>query len=169
MSSSAIYWGAAQVVPHQEQRAVENLRRQGWPSLYPFFVQRSPGQSPRPSPLFPGYVFVCLRGNDSWAAINYTRGVLRLLASAEGRPFRVESGFVESIRRCLVPHPDLPGGLSQLLHPGTEVRAIRGPMTGFTAVVSWSEEDRLGLLFNMLGRELPEVEFSIRDVELIES
>jgi transcription antitermination factor NusG len=157
------FWGCAHVWASQERRAVDNLQRQGFRALFPFFIEhRTNGAMPQA--LFPGYVFIPLDLSTPWGSINSTRGVIRLLTSPAGIPQRVSAGFAESLERCLVPNP---WGPQPLIASGAVVRIRRGPLVSREGIVRWSRERRLGLLFSMFNREV-EVEFGVEDVEVLE-
>src|SRR6185436_2874335 len=117
-------------------------------------------------PMFPGYAFVRIVG-DAWGPICNTFGVIRLLTGCGGgdarRPQQISDDFISSMRSCVLDDPD---AALPVLDPGTLVRVTRGPLLSNVAAVRWSREDRLGLLFSLLGRQV-EIEFSLADVELV--
>jgi transcriptional antiterminator RfaH len=160
-------WGCAHVITRQERRAVTNLRRQGFRSLYPFFIQRTT-DGIMPQPLFPGYIFVLLDNTLSWSAISNTRGVIRLLTSEMGIPSRIDPVFINSLQRCLVPAPNQTQADEQLIPMGSIVRIRHGSFAGREAtVVGWSRNRRLELLFSLFRRETV-VEFDVRDIEVLD-
>jgi transcription antitermination factor NusG len=48
----------------------------------------------------------------------------------------------------------------------TRVRITRGALQNHEAIVRWSTEERAGLLFQILNREV-EIEFSVEEIERI--
>jgi transcriptional antiterminator RfaH len=166
VAESGLLWSAVQVRCGQEDRAVDNLKRQEFVALFPFFMERPPKGGPVAKPLFPGYVFVELLVGQPWAAINSTYGVIRLLASRFGTPHRLPEEFVTSLQRRLVPNPS--GRGAYCLAEGTVVRADTGPFAGQSAIVEWSAADRLGLLFSLFNREV-KIEFALADVTVQEA
>ena len=167
VEDSSSFWSAAQVYASQEHRAVINLERQGFTSFYPSFLERVPGLAlPKIRPLFPGYVFIEMQQGDPWAAINSTYGVIRLLVDRGSRsgadPQRVPDEFIVSMGRCLRPNPDGRGMLAE----GTRIRVLRGMLEDREAVVKWSRDERLGLLFMLFQRQV-EIELFLGDVEVL--
>jgi transcription antitermination factor NusG len=77
-------WACFQTYGACERKAVENLRRQSFTSVTPFFkVPPSllKPKAPREIPMFPCYGFVLLEDEQQWGCINSTPGVVRLLTN----------------------------------------------------------------------------------------
>jgi transcriptional antiterminator RfaH len=150
-------WYAVNTQPSREERADENLRRQGFESWLPRF-RRMRKHARRVdhvlAPLFPGYLFVRLdRDIERWRSINGTFGVIRLLCNGEV-PLAVPDGLVEEIMRrrdeCgLVVLPP------RCVAVGNTVKVALG---GFAELEGLVEEmprrDRVLLLLNLLGRQV---------------
>jgi transcriptional antiterminator RfaH len=148
-------WYVASVQPHQEARAERNLRLQGFEPWLPR-MRRSRRHARRIetvlAPFFPGYLFVRLNCEiERWRAINGTQGVRHLLCQ-DGRPAKVPSDFVETLRRS----SDEEGLLSARtddLKVGGEVRLISGPFMDYVgSLLRLTDQERVTLLLKVLGR-----------------
>ncbi len=167
---SESYWSCAQVVARQERRAVINLRRQGLEAMYPFFMGLNHRGESVSEPLFPGYIFLQIAATRTWSVVNSTYGILRLLVENDPagipRPCHIHGEFADSLAECyrsLRPNPSGSPAAGALLEEGAAVRILRGAFKDHNAEVEWSREDRLGLLFTILGRRA-RVELDRQDV-----
>ncbi len=153
-------WYVVNTLPHQEMRAVTNLRQQGYHAWLPS-IFRSRRHARRidtvRTPLFPGYLFVELDIDcEAWSSINGTFGVRRLICQRE-RPTAVPGSFMTALRETLddknsVAMPDMG------LQPGTKVRMIAGPFVNcIGTLLSLAAKDRVALLLNVLGQEVSTV------------
>jgi transcription elongation factor/antiterminator RfaH len=150
-------WYVASVQPHQEERADQNLRRQGFESWLPR-TRRSRRHARRIdmilAPFFPGYLFVRLNCElERWRSINGTRGVRHLLCQ-DGRPAQLPAGFVESLRDSA----DVEGLLTvpaEALKVGEPVRLASGPFADYVGtLVRLTDQGRVTLLLKLLGRDV---------------
>ena len=149
-----VKWYVVHARPHQERRAEENLRRQGYRVWLPL-MERSRRHARRietvRAPLFPGYLFVALdTGREAWHPINGTFGVRRLLTDGP-RPRALPEGFVAALRDATgadgVSTP-APGDLK----PGDAVTIAAGPFAECAAVVlRLAPADRVEVLLDVLG------------------
>ena len=150
-------WYAVNTQPHQEARADENLRRQGFYSWLPRFrrLRRHARRTDHVlAPLFPGYLFVRLDPEiERWRSINGTFGVVRLLCNGD-TPLAVPDGLVEEIMQRR------DGSGTVVLPPrrisvGEAVRIAVGPFADLEGLFQeMSGRDRVVLLFNLLGRKV---------------
>ena len=150
-------WYAVNTQPHQEARADENLRRQGFYSWLPQFrrLRRHARRTDHVlAPLFPGYLFVRLDPEiERWRSINGTFGVVRLLCNGD-TPLAVPDGLVEEImqRRDGSGIVVLP---PRRIAVGEAVRIAVGPFADLEGLFQeMSGRDRVVLLFNLLGRKV---------------
>ncbi|MCY4310853.1 MAG: transcriptional activator RfaH [Rhodospirillaceae bacterium] len=158
MSASTTRWYVVHARPHQERRAEENLRRQGYRVWLPVMA-RSRRHARRIEtvrvPLFPGYLFVALDlARDRWRAINGTFGVRRLVANG-ARPMALPEEFVASLHGATGAD-----GLSTMapadLQPGDAVTIVSGPFTEYAAVIlRLGSADRVEVLLDILGGRVP--------------
>lgn len=166
-----VMWACAQTLPSNESRALRNLRNQNYEAFFPFFFQRAKRKARSlVRPVFPGYVFIKIPPVRNWSPINHTYGVLRLLtkqaANDEYRqPWNVPEDFIRSMRRYIIESNRVIG---DPLHVGVRVRILVGSFINQEALITWRDEDRVGLLMAVLGREV-EIEFSLDDIQEIEA
>ena len=160
-------WTVAQVKPKQLERAIANLERQHFTVFNPVFTVKRIVRNRvvwLPEPVFPSYVFIELTDGQRWVPINSTFGVNRLLTrQADGSEYRepavIADAFITGLQRCSR-HEDKEGWR---LEPGTEIRILRGPLAGRTAIVTWSSSERVRFLLNLLNRDL-ELEIAVEHV-----
>lgn len=160
-------WFVAQLKPNGLGLARQNLDRQNIASFAPLMPatgQKSGQKSgqgagqrrgTKPRPLFPGYLFVAFDpGRPGWAAINNTRGVLRLVLSDPRRPVPLPAGLIAGLQaRCdasgLLQDPDR----TEALQTGDRIRVIAGPFADLvTRIDSLPDADRVGVLIEILNR-----------------
>ncbi|MCP1650332.1 transcription/translation regulatory transformer protein RfaH [Pseudomonas nitroreducens] len=139
-------WYLIQTKPHQEQRAEENLGRQGFTCYRPLVKLGS-----RAQPLFPGYLFIRLdQQHDNWFPIRSTRGVARIV-SFGAQPLAVADELVEGIRQRLLAMPERP---SSGFHEGQLVRVkCAGDCEVEAIFVCDDGTERALILLNLLQRE----------------
>lgn len=148
-----IRWYVVATRPSQEERATENLRRQGFDVWFPR-VQRTRRRARRFDtvlcPLFPGYLFVRLDlGGDHWRPISSTFGVRRLICGDSG-PCALPEGFVaELMSQC-------EGGILwdhvRRLEAGSKVRVVTGPFVDCIGTLICADSaTRVRLLLSVLG------------------
>ena len=169
MADAVSFWACAQTQPAQEQRALLNLRRQGFEAFYPFYLSTTKKlKQTVVRPVFASYVFVQLFEDHPWSSISNTYGVSRLLTrvvkNSDFRlPQRVPQDFMDGLTRYLKSSNSV---LGPEFTVNTRVRVLSGPMQNHQALVRWSNEERAGLLFQILNREVV-IEFSVEEIEAI--
>lgn len=150
-------WVALYTKPNQEGIALENVRRQSYNAYCPMIVRtvRHARRTKKVKrPLFSGYVFVGLDTEvDQWRPLLSTRGVQSLVCFGS-HPGELPSGFVEQLQEY-----EKSGVLEALatpdFKPGDLVSICDGPFRDFIArVVSHSDNERVWLLLDMMGREV---------------
>ena len=128
-------WFLLQTKVKQEQRAAENLERQGVVSFCPMIRIDKISRGRRAEVLdvlFPGYLFVQLgESSVSTTAVRSTRGVSHFVTSA-GAPIRVPQGLVEQLRQRMTADADVV--MSQLPKSGAKIQFIDGPFKGLNAL-----------------------------------
>jgi transcriptional antiterminator RfaH len=144
-------------LPHQETRAEQNLRRQGFAPWLPVF--RKARRHARKvdsvvAPLFPSYLFVQLDPDvDRWRSINGTFGVVKLLCSGDV-PRPVPDGLIDEIMR----RRNADGFVqicSRQFAVGEALRVATGPFAELEGIYEgMSGRERVVLLLNMLGRKV---------------
>jgi transcriptional antiterminator RfaH len=152
-------WGVVRTKPGQEAVAKLNVERQGLKAFLP--KARESGRATL-SPLFPGYLFVCIA--DRWSFLNNTIGVSRLLMDGD-RPARVPRKVMKQLRaeqgkQGFIDLRDDTGPLS----PGDPVIVKRGAFVSFKAVyISTAPNERVKLLMEFLGGKV-DIELRRRDI-----
>ncbi|WP_085798166.1 transcription termination/antitermination protein NusG [Falsiruegeria litorea] len=149
-------WYVAQLKPNGLRQAAVHLARQGFRTFAPtYHLSHGAGRKAQQRSLFPGYIFVSFdKEREQWTAINHTRGVNRLLADNPTRPAPLPQTFMESLfERC-----DESGTLlrPEDLSAGDRARILSGPFASLIGKVTHaSDQERVALLVNLLGRTVP--------------
>jgi len=146
-------WYALHIKPHQENLAQHSLQKLGVESFCPLLKQTKLIRRRRQTvigPLFPGYLFARINPEIHCRAVNYARGVRRLVAFGE-IPVVVDDQIIESIK-SKIKHESAAIPLC-LFTPGQIVRIQEGPLRGFEAVFEreMSDQQRVALLLQMLS------------------
>ena len=148
-------WFAIQTRPNTEAAAESNLRALPIETLLPLARRpvRHATRAPRMvlRPLFPGYLFARFCAAVSLRAVNYTRGVLRVLGGAPDRPWPMDDEIVTALRARLgsegfVELRERPFG------SGDSVRVTAGPLTGWSGIFDCelSDAERVVILIETL-------------------
>lgn len=142
-------WYLVHCKPREDERALENLERQGFQCYRPMLaVEQCLGNRKRVADraLFPGYLFIRLdRVRDNWALIRSTRGVIQLVRFGD-YPVRVADSVIERIRIRLSSVETEP-----YLKPGELVRIVEGAFSQLEAIFVANDGDlRVILLLNIL-------------------
>ena len=150
-------WYVVNTLPHQERRADENLRRQGFETWLPEFRRRRRHARRVDmilTPLFPGYMFVSMDVElERWRSINGTFGVVKLLCEGD-RPKAVPAALIDGLMQrrddtgiVVVP--------PRKFVAGEAVRVAAGPFADLEGLFEEkSGRARVYLLFNLLGRQV---------------
>lgn len=150
-----LHWFAIQTRPNAEIAAESQLRSLPVETLLPLARRpvRHATRAPRVvlRPLFPGYLFARFCAAVSLRAVSYSRGVVRVLGSANDRPWPVDDAIVVSIRERLGPE-----GCVELVQSafgaGDSVRITSGPLRGWSGVFDseLSDAQRVVILIETL-------------------
>lgn len=144
-------WYAVQCKPRQEQRAEENLLRQGYECYSPKYIRQRflRGQKTLvEESLFPGYLFVNVSQDANWVTLRYTRGVTRIVSSG-GRPLVVRDEVIAQLKRR-----DEAQVQVHKIAVGESVVIGDGPLSGLEAIfMSMDGDERVVLLMNLLHRQ----------------
>jgi len=167
---SAPCWAVAATHPQAETWAAANLNRLGYPTYLPLHAIRTRDRITHSLtrialvPLFPGYIFLALDGDD-WRPARYALGVRHLLM-CDDRPGIVRKGTVEALqasedaRRTIPP----PGALWAAGDPCTP---SHGPFHGLPAAVVAIDAEIATIAVMMLGAlrrvQIPVEHLSRRD------
>ncbi len=151
-------WFVAHTLPQAEQRAVLNLRRQGFKAYLPRY--RKQRRHARRvdwilAPLFPRYVFIAMDpARPRWRSINGTFGVHCLVCRGD-RPASVPDGVVQDN----VTREDADGAVALdpgPLRKGDRLRVLAGAFAERVGLFEqMAEADRVVMLLDLLGRQVP--------------
>ncbi|MFG0631985.1 transcription/translation regulatory transformer protein RfaH [Pseudomonas sp. xss_2] len=143
-------WFLVQCKPRQDQRAEENLKRQGYECALLRCrrerLERGKLQV-KLEPLFPGYLFIQMTDESNWAPLRSTRGVSHVV-SFGGQPLPVSAELVAHLRHRAEIE------ITTRYKVGDNVRITNGSFAAFDAVfVEMDGEDRAHLLIRLLSRQ----------------
>jgi len=144
-------WYLVQCKARQDERAEENLLRQGYVCYRPTHrcerLLRGQRQMLEES-LFPGYLFIRIGQQDNWGPLRSTRGVIRIV-SFGNQPLSVSDGVIEQLQQ----HDHEPC-TKELFSAGEKVRITEGPFSELEAIFQeMDRNERVVLLLNFLQRE----------------
>ncbi|MEX6502152.1 transcription/translation regulatory transformer protein RfaH [Pseudomonas zhanjiangensis] len=143
-------WYLVQCKPRQDERAEDNLLRQGYACYRPQHsrerILRGRRQTIAES-LFPGYLFIQLAADGNWAPLRSTRGVSRVIGFG-GMPLPVDDRLIKQLRQRAA------AGIEQLFQAGDRVRITTGSFAELDAIFTAMDgEQRVVLLLNLLSRQ----------------
>ena len=143
-----MHWYLVYTKPRQEQCALDNLQRQGYPCYLPTIPTEKIRQgllAVVDAPLFPRYLFIHLGQGDtakSWAPIRSTRGVSRLVSFGV-EPARVADGLIAALRAQEATAQSDP---ARLFRPGERVRLTQGPFAGIEGIYHMTDGERRAMV-----------------------
>ena len=149
-------WIVVYTKPHDENRALANLLRQGFDAYLPRYkaVRRHARKVENvQKPLFPRYMFVSIDPDAGrWRPILSTYGVSGIVMDGD-RPAIAPDGVVDAIRaRAASGDFDRTGPLCNL-QPGDDVRVLDGPFADLVGrLQAVDDKDRVCVLLQMMGR-----------------
>lgn len=143
-------WYLVQCKPRQDERAEDNLLRQGYTCYRPQHscerIVRGRRQTIAES-LFPGYLFIQLSVDSNWAPLRSTRGVNRVIGFG-GMPLPVDSSLIADLRQRTTTD------VQPLLQTGDSVRIIEGTFADLDAIFMAMDGEQRGiLLLDLLNRQ----------------
>lgn len=144
-------WYLLQCKVRQDERAEENLVRQGYECLRPTLSRERVIRGKRQrvvESLFPGYLFIRVAVGANWGPLRSTRGVLRVVGFGEGAlPIDVE--VIAQLKQRVEQVSSPP-----VLIPGETVHIVSGPFAELDAIFcAMDGDERVVLLLNLLQRE----------------
>ena len=143
-------WYLVQCKPRQDERAEENLQRQGYQCSRPACRRerqlRGQMQYVHES-LFPGYLFIHMPEGANWAPLRSTRGVARVVAFG-GRPLAVSHELVAQLHDRADTH------IITAYKPGDKVTILDQGFAGIESIfMTMDGEERVILLINLMNRQ----------------
>lgn len=148
-SHDSCHWYVVRTKPRQEQRALENLEKQGFECYLPTVARSKKGRSRvivTQEPLFKNYLFVRLNLVSSPSyLIRSTYGVSQLVRVGAHPVVAPESLIAQLRQRIQEPEP--------LFRTGEAVQIISGPFRDLEGVFQMSDgADRALILIEFLGK-----------------
>jgi transcriptional antiterminator RfaH len=147
-----VTWLVAFTKPRSEVLAQEHLERQGFEVLCPLMrvqKKRRLKWTWIEEPLFPRYVFVGAKPEQSWAPVRSTVGVASLVKFG-GTYATVPESLIDILRSGA----EEPQVHRPLFTQGQKLRIIAGPFASLEAVFEMQEgADRAMVLLDLLGRQ----------------
>lgn len=155
-NEKTMHWLLAQLKPNAVSIAKRNLERQGFRCFVPLErrTRRQRGQlTSVKAPLFPGYVFVGIKAEESpWRAIRSTYGVTKLVSFGL-KPAIVPMGIIgELMRSC-----DKDGCIQDYCKVAEkdQVEISHGPLASFLGIVEkLAPNERAWVLIDMMGKSV---------------
>ena len=143
-------WYLVQCKPRQDERAEENLLRQGYgcsrPTCRRERILRGQMQYVQES-LFPGYLFIHMPEGANWAPLRSTRGVARVVAFG-GRPLAVGHELIVQLQSRARTH------IIATFNPGDKVTILDQGFAGIESIfMTMDGEERVILLINLMNRQ----------------
>lgn len=146
-SEDSTSWYALAVKPRQEDRATDNLKAWGIPTLVP---KVDVGATGRRKLLFPGYIFARFALAHMAHKIRFTRGI-SYIVSFGGRPAEVADEIIAAISNRM--RSDGAITLGRSLRPGDPVVITAGPLRDFEGVFEeeLSDGERVRILLDTVA------------------
>lgn len=148
------YWLVAMTKPRMETEAKMHLEHQGFVVYLPIWAElkrRSNVWQKAHSPMFPRYLFVKTAYEDqSISPIRSTRGVSQLVRFGT-EPVKASDRLVREIQ-SMEAAQNSGGEKLKPFKPGDEVIVVSGPFKGVSAKVLSSDQQRVILLLQLLGK-----------------
>lgn len=146
-----MHWYAIHSKPRQEERALDNLQRQGFEAWLPKLsiekVLR--GKLVRvEEPMFSRYLFIRLDTEQSnWSPIRSTLGVSRLV-SFGNRPAVVADELIQALQS--LPQRET----ERLFQAGQAIKIVSGPLKGLEGIFQQADgEHRAMVLIDLLNKQ----------------
>ena len=145
-----MHWYVIHTKPRQEQRALENLQRQGFEAWLPMIALEKlrRGQLTQVvEPMFSRYLFIRLDTvQTNWSPIRSTLGVSKLVAFGN-TPAAVPDDLIAALRN--MPPPPR----QRMMNPGDEVQFVAGPLKGLRGIYQQHDgEARAMVLIELLSQ-----------------
>jgi transcriptional antiterminator RfaH len=154
-------WYAVHAKPKQEQRALENLQRQGYEAWLPLITVeklRRGRLTELVEPMFSRYLFIRLDTQHSnWSPIRSTLGVSRLVTFGNV-PAPIADNLIETLRGLPARAPE------RLFQPGQEVQIIDGPLKGLQGIYQLTDGEARAMVLVDLMSKMHKVSVNVHDI-----
>ena len=149
-------WWLVHTKPRQEDKALANLRAQGFECylpLLPVEVLQRGSLKVKDQPLFPRYLFArpSINGaGENWGVIRSTLGVNRLVSFGT-QPAKVSESLVLAIQESTAQRIEPQAKFNQ----GDVLQVTQGPFAGIEAIYDMKvAEDRVMVLINLMSQQV---------------
>jgi transcriptional antiterminator RfaH len=145
-----MHWYAIHSKPRQEERALENLERQGFETWLPMLTVEKVRRGKLAKvvePMFSRYLFIRLDTEQTnWSPIRSTLGVSKLV-SFGNRPAIIEDTLIQALRQLPEREPE------RLFQSGQTVKFVAGPLRGLEGIYEQADgELRAMVLVDLLSK-----------------
>ena len=151
-------WYVVQTRPNAENKALQNLQRQGFDAYLPCYLKKrrhARRVETVAAPLFPRYMFVAIdMATQRWRSIQSTIGVATLVRRGD-EPQPVDESIVRGLRLR-----EDASGYVQLekrvpFHSGDKVRVLDGAFSECLGLFDGiADSERVTILLDLLGRKV---------------
>jgi len=146
-----MHWYAIHSRPRQEERALENLERQGFEVWLPMLTVEKVRRGKLAQvvePMFSRYLFIRLDTEQTnWSPIRSTLGVSKLV-SFGNRPAVVHDDLIRVLQQLPACEPE------RLFQPGQQVQFIAGPLKGLEGLYQQPDgELRAMVLVDLMSKQ----------------
>ena len=146
-----MHWYAIHSKPRQEERALDNLQRQGFEAWLPMLTVEKVLRGKLVNvtePMFSRYLFIRLDTEQTnWSPIRSTLGVSRLV-SFGNRPAVVADELIQALQTVPQRAPE------RLFQPGQTIKIVSGPLKGIEGIFQQADgEHRAMVLIDLLNKQ----------------
>lgn len=146
-----MHWYAIHSKPRQEERALDNLQRQGFEAWLPMLTVEKVLRGNLVNvtePMFSRYLFIRLDTEQTnWSPIRSTLGVSRLV-SFGNRPAVVADELIQALQTVPQRAPE------RLFQPGQTIKIVSGPLKGIEGIFQQADgEHRAMVLIDLLNKQ----------------
>jgi transcriptional antiterminator RfaH len=146
-----MHWYAIHSKPRQEERALDNLQRQGFEAWLPMLTVEKVLRGKLANvtePMFSRYLFIRLDTEQTnWSPIRSTLGVSRLV-SFGNRPAVVADELIQALQTVPQRAPE------RLFQPGQTIKIVSGPLKGIEGIFQQADgEHRAMMLIDLLNKQ----------------
>ena len=146
-----MHWYAIHSKPRQEERALDNLHRQGFEAWLPMLTVEKVLRGKLANvtePMFSRYLFIRLDTEQTnWSPIRSTLGVSRLV-SFGNRPAVVADELIQALQTVPQRAPE------RLFQPGQTIKIVSGPLKGIEGIFQQADgEHRAMVLIDLLNKQ----------------
>ncbi len=146
-----MHWYAIHSKPRQEERALDNLQRQGFEAWLPMLTVEKVLRGKLANvtePMFSRYLFIRLDTEQTnWSPIRSTLGVSRLV-SFGNRPAVVADELIQALQTVPQRAPE------RLFQPGQTIKIVGGPLKGIEGIFQQADgEHRAMVLIDLLNKQ----------------